>query len=283
MDTMRSPLRREPRHLHYTDDSLAFLRELHISSRVFRETGVVAFAAFLYFFVRGLMETQVNLAMSHAGTLIDIERRLGIFWEPDVQAFVMRWDWLVTLANRVYILGHWPVIIGTLVWLIWRHRETFALYRSALLLSGAIGLVFFVTLPMAPPRFLADQGFVDTVTQGSNAYRVLQPPAFTNQFAAMPSLHVGWNLLMGIAIFRQATGRGGKIFGVLMPIVMFLATIATANHYFLDGLVGSMVALTGLALAWRISRPKAMPAQAAPVQHLHGRVLGQGWSHDTAA
>ena len=283
MDTMRSPVRREPRHLRDTDDIAALFGGSRISTRVFRETGVIAFAAFLYFFVRGLMETQASLAMSHADSLIDIERRLGIFWEPHIQDFVMQWDWLVTLSNRIYIFGHWPVIIGTLVWLIWRHRPVFALYRSALLLSGAIGLVFFVLVPMAPPRFLADQGFIDTVTESSNAYRVLQPPAFTNQFAAMPSLHVGWNLLMGIAIYRQSSWRIGKAFGVLMPLVMYLATIATANHYFLDGVVGSAVALTGLALAWQISRPRATPTQAAPGPKLQGRVLGQGWHQRPAA
>src|SRR5665811_1612082 len=163
MDTMRSPMRREPRHPQNADDTPARLNQIRISPRVYREVGVIGLGALMYFLVRGLMETQVNLALSHAESLIDIERRLGIFHEPGIQAFVMRWDW--------------PVIIATLVWLLWKHRDAFALYRSALLISGAIGLVFFVTLPMAPPRFLADQGFIDTVTQGSNAYRMLQPPA----------------------------------------------------------------------------------------------------------
>ena len=276
-------MRREPRHPQNADDTPARFNQIRISPRVYREVGVIGLGALMYFLVRGLMETQVNLALSHAESLIDIERRLGIFHEPGIQAFVMRWDWLVTLANRVYIFGHWPVIIATLVWLLWKHRDAFALYRSALLISGAIGLVFFVTLPMAPPRFLADQGFIDTVTQGSNAYRVLQPPAFTNQFAAMPSLHVGWNLLIGIAIFRHSSWRIAKVFGVVMPLAMYLATIATANHYFLDGVAGSLMALTGLAIAWRISRARNTPAEAAPVRQIHGRVLGQGWSHDAAA
>jgi len=144
----------------------------------------------------------------------------------------------------------------TLGWLFVKHREMFPVFRSAMLLSGAIGIVFFILFPMAPPRFLGDLGFVDTVTMHSEAYRVLQPPSLTNQFAAMPSLHVGWNLLMGIAIVSFASNRFWKVFGVLMPIAMYAATILTANHYFLDGVVGSALALTGLALAWKISRPK---------------------------
>jgi len=285
MDTMRAPMRRESRQFRDENGIGALFGDVRISPWVFREAGEIAFGALLYFLVRGLMETRVGLATSHAESLINIERSLGIFHEPAIQAFVMQWDWLVTLANRVYIFGHWPVIIGTLVWLLLRHRESFPLYRSALLLSGLIGLVFFVMIPMSPPRFLADQGFIDTVTQGSNAYRVLQPPAFTNQYAAMLSLHVGWNLLMGIAIYRQSSWLGARIFGVAMPLIMFLATIATANHYFLDGLVGSVVALTGLAIAWRISRPQSRPvtAHVAPIRPIKSRVLGQGWAQDRAA
>ena len=255
--------------------------------RVAREVLTIALGALVYFFVRGLMETQVAVAFANAETLIALEQSLGIFHEPAMQRWITGDQWLTDLANRVYIFGHWPVIIGTMTWLLWRHREWFALYRSALLLSGAIGIVFFVLLPMAPPRFIADQGFVDTVTTHSQAYRVLQPPAFTNQYAAMPSLHVGWNLLMGIAIVRHAGWRVGRIFGYLMPLAMWLATIVTANHYILDGVVGSTVALAGLALAWRISRPHrataAAPRTARQPEPYRGLVIGQGWNRRPAA
>jgi membrane-associated phospholipid phosphatase len=249
--------------------------------RVIRETLVVLLGALLYFFVRGLVETRVSLAMSNGDSVVSLEREIGLYHEPWLQSLIVGSDWMVTWANRIYIFGHWPVIVLTLIWLVWRHTEQFAVYRTALLISGAIGLVFFVLLPTAPPRLLTDQGFVDTVTQHSHAYRVLQPPAFTNQYAAMPSLHVGWNLLMGIAIVRHAGSRWAKIFGVVMPLVMFLATVMTANHYLLDGIVGSMVALAGLAIALMISRPSASSGEREP--ELPSRVLGQGWNQRQAA
>jgi hypothetical protein len=108
--------------------------------RVITETAVIVLAALLYFFVRGLMETRVALAFDNADRVIALERALGIFHEPWLQAQVLDTGWLATLANRVYIFGHWPVIAATLSWLIWKHREHFATYRSALLISGAIGL-----------------------------------------------------------------------------------------------------------------------------------------------
>jgi hypothetical protein len=271
------------RTLASTVTPAAFRRSHPLAARVIRETLVVVLAALLYFFVRGLMHSQAGVAFAHAETLIALEQSLGIFHEPSMQGWVTDARWQTDLANRAYIFGHWPVIALTLAWLVWKRPGAFARYRTAMLLSGAIGLVFFVLLPMAPPRFLTDQGFVDTVTQHSEAYRVLQPPAFTNQYAAMPSLHVGWNLLMGIAIVSQARALWAKAFGWLMPLAMWLATIVTANHYILDGLVGSAVALAGLGLAiWleRRSQRRARPEEPALPR---GRSIGQGWSHRAAA
>ncbi len=250
--------------------------------RVIREVLVVALAALLYFIVRGLMHSQAAVAFNNADTLIALEQRLGLYHEPAMQGWITGSAWLTDLANRVYIFGHWPVIIATMLWLVFRHPAAFARYRSALLLSGAIGLVFFVLMPMAPPRFLVDYGFVDTVTQHSNAYRVLQPPSLTNPYAAMPSLHVGWNLLMGIAIVSQARHWLWRGFGMLMPLAMWLATVVTANHYLLDGLVGSVVALTGLVLAIAIERRRNR-SRSTEARVLNGRVIGQGWTHRPAA
>ncbi len=222
----------------------------------FRESGIVGLAAYLYFFVRGLIQARESEAMDNANGLVSFERSLGIFQERELQSLILDHHWLVTLFNWIYIYGHWPVVVGTLVWLFVRHREVFPVFRSAMLISGLIGFVFFFLFPMAPPRLVEGLGFVDTVTLHSEAYRVLQPPSLTNPFAAMPSLHVGWNLLMGIAVVSFASNRFWKVFGVLMPIAMYAATILTGNHYFLDGIVGSALALTGLALAWKISGPK---------------------------
>ncbi len=227
-----------------------------------REVVIIGLAAYNYFFVRGLIETRVGEAMDNSHWLVSLEERLGLFHEATLQGWIVGHDWLVTLANAVYIYGHWPVVIGTLVWLLVRHREMFPVYRSALLISGAIGIMVFITFPMAPPRFLPEFGFVDTVTLHSEAYRVLQPPSLTNQYAAMPSLHVGWNLLMGIAIFSGSTHRFWKGFAVVMPLLMVIATIVTANHYLLDGVAGSVVALAGLAVARKLSRPQAVERSA---------------------
>jgi membrane-associated phospholipid phosphatase len=122
---------------------------------------------------------------------------------------------------------------------------------------------------VAPPR-LAELGLLDTVTQHSHAYRVLQPPAFTNIYAAMPSLHVGWDLLMGIAIATVARHRVMRLVGVLLPALMAVAVVVTANHYVVDVVAGASVALAGLVVARRretvsrLSKDETSPARRVP-------------------
>lgn len=210
---------------------------------------IVVPAYFLYFLVRGFVEGREAQAFHTAIDIIELEQALGIFWEPMLQQHILHIDLVVTLANWTYIWGHWPVIVFVAIWLFMLHREEYSVYRNAFLISGAIGLIVFVSLPVAPPRFMDAWGFVDTVAERSDAYRILQPPAFVNQYAAMPSLHFGWNLLVGIAIYRHSSHVIGKIFGVALPVIMFASIVLTANHYIIDGLAGGSLALVGLFAA----------------------------------
>lgn len=229
---------------------------------VAQEVVIVGVAIFMYFFVRGLMHSKRDTAIANAHDLVNFEQRLGFFWEPHFQEWALKWDLLGDAANWVYIWGHWPVIITTLVWLLAKHRDSYKLFRNAMLISGGIGLIVFMLYPMAPPRFLPELGFVDTVTLKSHAYRVLQPPALVNQYAAMPSLHVGWDLLMGIAIATRASRRWVKAIGFMLPVLMFLAIVLTANHYISDGIAGMALASFGLLVATLLHRRTFRPEPA---------------------
>jgi hypothetical protein len=193
-------------------------------------------------------------AVARAASLEALEERLGVFVELDVQRWMLDYGWLTQLANVTYIWGHWPVIGLVGVYLYLAHTGRYRVYRNTMLLSGAVGVVCFVLLPTAPPR-LANPEFLDTIVQQTDAYRVMQPPALTNQYAAIPSLHFGWNLLMGIALVRETRHPLLRGFGWLMPVPMAFATIATANHYVLDVLVGGALVVAALiaieALGWR--------------------------------
>lgn len=229
---------------------------------VVRQAVLVVAAAFTYFGIRGLTEGSGDLAVQHAHLIVSWEQDLGIYVEKTLAEPFASSPVLATLANWVYIWGHWPVIAATMLWTAIWHRPVFLRLRDAMLVSGALGIVVFVTFPVAPPR-LAGLGFVDTISERSLSYRVLQPPAFVHQYAAMPSLHAGWDLLVGIAIVTAATSVALRACGVAMPILMALAVVVTANHFILDVVAGVVLALTGHLAALALERRRNRPAAPA--------------------
>jgi hypothetical protein len=248
-----------------------------VTSFGFREVLLVVSGYFAYFAVRGLTEGSHEEAVANSHSVVEFEKSLGFFWEPAIQDAIVNHHWIVTLANWMYIWGHWPLIAGVATWLLLKHRDQFTLFRTAFFLSGAIAVVVFVTFPVAPPR-LAEIGLVDTVTEHSNAYRVLQPKAFTNQYAAVPSLHFGWDLLIGIAIMANARRLWVRTIGAVVPVLMFSAIVLTANHYIVDAIAGGAVALTGLALAIALRRvgPSLTFQMQSPYQRNVVRTMGVG-------
>ncbi|MEI8406529.1 MULTISPECIES: phosphatase PAP2 family protein [unclassified Kribbella] len=234
--------------------------------RVAWEVALILTGIGLYFGVRGLMETRVDLAYRNAERLIELERSAGVFSEPELQEAAVAHSWLVDAVSQFYIYGHWPVVGLTLLWLLLRHGDEYPRFRNAMLISGAIGLVIFAVFPVAPPRFLPGYGFVDTVTEQTSAYRVLQPPAFVNQYAALPSLHFGWNLLMGIAWVSLAGHPLARLFGWLMPPAMLASIVLTANHYLIDGLAGGAIALFALLVANRLRERRRRRLMTPPTQ-----------------
>ncbi|NED94572.1 phosphatase PAP2 family protein [Phytoactinopolyspora alkaliphila] len=229
-----------------------------------REVVLIAAAALLYSLVRGLTDDRVNIAFENAERVISFQRSLGIFVEPEMQSWVAGNDAVINTINAVYIAGYWPVLLGTFAWLLFRQPARYALFRNALLASGAITLVIFALFPLAPPRFLPEHGFVDTVSENSAAYRDFSASPFVNEYAAMPSLHFGWILLVGIAWATVGRTALAKAAGMAMPVLMFTAIVLTGNHYIVDGIVGGLVVLLGLAVAVALERRRAqrMPTPA---------------------
>jgi PAP2 superfamily len=227
-----------------------------IGNGLLREVALVAGAMLVYFGVRNLTAGTPEEAFANGDRIADFERSLGIAWEDAVQASVVGSDILVTLANWVYIWGHWPVILTTAVVLyLWR-RDRYYVLRNALFISGGIGFLFFALVPVAPPRLL-ELGLVDTVTSRSDAYRALQPPGLTNQYAALPSLHIGWNLAVGIVLFMTTTHLVVRAFAAVSPLAMGFAVVATANHFVVDVVAGVAVVVVGLAGALVIENRRA--------------------------
>lgn len=222
--------------------------------RLLVEAALLVFAYLAYEFVRRLVAPNSGEAIGRALNLIHIEQRLGIFFEPDLQRHIVDHGWLVTLFNWIYVWGYLPVIGGAALYLYVFHRPFYTRYRNAFLLSGAIGLIIFATLPVAPPRMFPEFGFIDTVHDNSSLYRSIQKSDFVNEFAAVPSFHFGWILLVGLAVIDTTRRLLLRAAGLLLPAAMLLAILFTANHYLLDAVIGGVIVLVALLAVRKAER-----------------------------
>jgi len=221
----------------------------------------VAAGYLVYSQVRGLAGDRVFDAFINAYNLIDIERDLGIFKEATLQSWVRTNAMLVDFFNMIYFWLFFPLVIPSAIWLYIKRPSTYQLARNAFLISGAIAVIFFLTLPTAPPRFLGHMGFIDTLNQSFTPTYSSIPGV--NHYAALPSMHVGWTFLLAVALHQAFKGWPAREAFFAIPVLMFTATIVTGNHYFLDGVLGLLVAAVALRVSLVIQRREQANAEAA--------------------
>lgn len=185
-------------------------------------------------------------AFQNAFKIIQLEKQLGIFHEPTIQRwFVDHGLGVIQFANTFYSLGYFPVLILTAVLLYRLDPERFHTFKLAFLLGLGFALICFSLFPLAPPRMLPAAGFLDTQQRyGDGLYNQKFVLSFYNPYAAMPSMHFGWALLVGI-VARSSGRRSLKVIGTLYPCCMAVVIVLTGHHYFLDIVGGGVV--VGLA------------------------------------
>jgi hypothetical protein len=214
--------------------------------RLLQEIAIVGLGYLVYSQIRGLAADRVLDAFANGYRIVEIERDLGIFKELALQTWVLPHAALVQVLNVIYFYGLFPLLLPTSAFLFLKRPRVYVLARNAFLVSGGIAVCFFLLLPTAPPRLL-DIGLIDTLSNGlAPSYSSIPG---VNHYAALPSMHVGWNFLTAYALFLALDGLRGRSLLLLFPAIMLTATVATGNHYFLDGLLGLMVALAGLGIA----------------------------------
>ncbi|HRC63407.1 MAG TPA: phosphatase PAP2 family protein [Dehalococcoidia bacterium] len=219
------------------------------------EVALVALGFLLYFLVRGAPADRTEDALQHARSIVDLERSLGMFIEPHVQEWVLSAGILWRLMNFVYFWFDFPLIVGVGLFMFFRSRTYYTLLRDSLLLSGGLALLIYYTFPVAPPRYLTDLGFVDTLEVYSNlSYQAQSMQPFVNPYAAVPSLHVGWSALLAYAVFRATANVFARAAVLGVFVLQCIAVMGTGNHFAFDGFVGLLVCALGLAMAMWLQR-----------------------------
>jgi hypothetical protein len=216
-----------------------------------REIGGAALLYAVYEVVRGFGGENYAAAYAHTDDIVALERRVGVYWEHGIQRVAEAIPAVPTLLGLLYVALHFAGTAGFLVWVHRRHRHAFPVVRTALIVSTALALVGYVLYPAAPPR-LADLGFADTVSSstGLNLSSDLLG-ALYNPIAAVPSLHFGYALLVGMGLH----GLGHRKIGAAYPVLMLIVIVATGNHFFLDAAAGGAVTVAGWWIANRVIAP----------------------------
>ena len=224
---------------------------------------MIAVSYWTYSQVRNAVPEQKTEALRNADWIWRMEHHLGIAVEESVNHAVNSVTWLVVGMNYYYATLHFIVTLSVLVWLYRSHPGRYAATRLVLFATTGVALVGYYLYPLAPPRLMNGGNFVDTVmvhqTWGSMASGDLKH--MSNQYAAMPSMHIGWSLWCGLTVFALASAPWARILGVLYPVATLVVIVATANHFWLDA-VGGMICLAfGFLVArlWYGALPYALP------------------------
>ncbi|MFF4394745.1 phosphatase PAP2 family protein [Streptomyces sp. NPDC001480] len=212
-----------------------------------REFLLVAGLFLVYKLGRQLATGHTGQALHNARRVWDLERAVHLPGEGAVQSALLHGDTLVRLSNTYYATVHFPATAAFLVWLYLRRPAHYVWARRVLAAVTAAALVLPFTFPLAPPRMLGATGLVDTArVYGPSVYGPPQTDHLSNQYAAMPSLHFGWALMVAVGLIVATRSRLRWLW-LLHPLVTLLVIVGTANHYWLDAIVAT--AMLGVALA----------------------------------
>jgi membrane-associated phospholipid phosphatase len=196
-----------------------------------------------YEYTRGRISPNTpDIALLHSYRLLDLEWKHGLFVEQRLERFFLQFQPVMNAIDVFYVLGHLVGTIGVLIWIYTRRRERYAFVRNLMMLTTAIALVAFYIYPTAPPRMLGNYGFVDPLQLhhlvGDGG---AQPGSYTyNPYAAMPSLHVAYALIVGWGLVLAERTTWIRAAAILYPAVMAATVVISGNHWILD-VVGAVI------------------------------------------
>jgi hypothetical protein len=221
---------------------------------VFRQIALLVGAYFAYGLVRGLVEGRATAAFQHARELVHLERTLHFFVEPSVQAWASGSHVVMEVSSWLYVNAQGPITIAALLFLYFRRNSSFYFVRNMLLVAMGLALIGYLVFPTAPPRFLPEQGFIDTVER-LTPVKISEKGGFMNvlfnEYAAVPSMHVAFALMIGWPVARLVRSSAARVVWLVYPLIMVFVIVVTANHFIVDALLGAVTAgISAYAARW---------------------------------
>ncbi|MGZ5330338.1 MAG: phosphatase PAP2 family protein [Solirubrobacterales bacterium] len=222
------------------------------------QVGLFVLADLCYETVRGIAEGNANLAFANARSVIDFEGSVGLFFEGDLQRALLGKQWIIDIANFAYMNSHFVVTTVFLVWLYLYRNDSYYFVRNMFMVAMGLALVGYTLMPTAPPRFFEELGFVDTLDQVSVNHDSALVQMFVNPYAAIPSMHCAFALMIGASGALLSRHTISRALWCLYPLFVFFVVIVTGNHFWVDGVIGWMVA--GAAAFGAVQLARVRPA-----------------------
>jgi hypothetical protein len=238
-----------------------------ISSRAVRQIGVFLGAYLLYSAARWVTVGDLGAAKAHADWIVGVERDFGVATEGSVQK-ALTGTWVLWVLNNLYLIAQLGVVPGALIFTYRRSHAVYARLRDTILATWLISIPVYAAFPVAPPR-LAGIGLVDTITASGSGFSMQSKltTSFYNQLAAVPSLHVGFAVVVSVAVAAVVRRPVVKALALLWGPAIALAVVATGNHFIFDIAAGLVASALGYGAAralgrvrMRTPRPRRAPA-----------------------
>jgi PAP2 superfamily len=238
---------------------------LPFSPRARLQFGIFLGAYLLYSAARYITVGDLSSAQAHAEWIVNLERHLGIYTEAGVQRGLTGTP-AIWILNHLYLAAQLVVLPGSLIWLYHRSRPLYERLRNTVLATWLISIPVYAAFPVAPPR-LAHIGLVDTITSSSGfSMDSSLTTSFYNQLAAVPSLHVGFAVAIGIAVAAALRNPILKGIALLWGPTIGLAVVATGNHFIFDIAAGIVASALGYLLGTAVARWQPRSLELAPSQ-----------------
>jgi membrane-associated phospholipid phosphatase len=219
-------------------------------------------AYWLYRLVRGQVFDQSAEAFANARHVVDLQQALHVFVEPDIQRWAIGTGWVDGVGSWMYLNTHFVVTTVTLAFIYLLRNEHYYWVRNMFMVAMGLALVGYVVFPTAPPRLMPGLGFTDSVSDFTGVSSDSNVNALYNPYAAVPSMHVGFALMLAISMVRMTRHRWLKALWIIYPAVVAAVVVVTANHWIFDAVTGALVAVVSAVAAQTIFA-RVRPAQWA--------------------
>ena len=224
----------------------------------FRQVMLFYLAYYAYSVVRGIADdpTAASTAFDNARGIISLEQTLGFFVEPSIQAWVSGSGFIVDGASWLYLNAQTSITLGALFFIYMWRNPSFYFVRNMMLVSMAIALVGYIVYPTAPPRFFPEWGFFDSVQDFAGVSDDSSVNELFNPYAAVPSMHVAFALMIGWSLAKLVTNRVLKVLWWAYPVLVTFVIVATANHFLMDAVLGALTAGVAALAARELARTR---------------------------